>query len=196
MTRAKDTNGTRVVESILTVADHIELMQMGRITAIGLYPDRTVVMHVPTGSPDGPQNLNKLTLLLTVKGLPSGQHDVDSTIIFPSGKGQMSSNNVQINIDRPEEPLNLLMSFTPFQVLAPGEFKLRVTIPGFVAEQSFRIVQRDLTGELMTLANPRQLAPSTPMRLSQPKPTVRKKVVAKSPSNTSAELKKSRKSSS
>lgn len=186
---AKPAMTVRTLESVLTVADHIELMQMGRITAIGLYPDRTVVMHVPTSKSGGPAHIAKLTLLLTVKGLSVGRHMVDSMIVFPDGAGGLAAQRTEVTLDREGAAINLLMSFMPFPVLASGEFQLRVTAKGYQAEASFWIVQRDLLPEITRMANqPMQLLTppadllvtrkaGMPTKPKEPvKPTVRKAV--------------------
>lgn len=150
------------LEASLTVADDIQLMQLGRIMAVGLYPDRVIVVHHAAEVPIGSTQISRLSLLLTVRGLPAGRHLAESTILFPNGKGQLDSRGAPISVQA-ERPINLMMAFAPFPVAAPGEFKLRVRVSGFEVEVSFWIVYRDLTSELAAMTPPPVLHESPPV---------------------------------
>ena len=155
--------GKGKVEALLTVADDIQLMQLGRIMAIGLYPDRVIVMHRPADAPaDAVPALGRLALLLTVKGLPPGEHEVATTIVFPKGTGEMKSQGARVQVDDAGGAINLQMAFSSFPVSAEGEFTLRVELAGCTIEEHFWILHRDLTAALEHLAN------RPPIRAPQP----------------------------
>lgn len=165
------------MESSLTVAEDIQLMQLGKIMAVGLYPDRVIVMHCPPGANFESTHIRSLALLMTLKGLPVGEHEIHMTIEFPNGKGKMEARNSPAIVDRTDASINLMMAFMPFPVVGTGQFTVRASTSGYSAEQHFWVTSRDLTKELAGLPQPAMIA--GPMPTKAPAPTPAKKMTRK-----------------
>jgi len=146
-------------------------MDLGKVMAIGLYPDRVVLMHAPSeGTPA--QGIAKLSLMLTIQGLPKGTFPMRSILVLSNGKEHKNSEETTVtSLGSPTESINMQYRFTPFPVPMAGRFAIRVEIGPYTFEEELQVVQRDLRDSLEAL---------TGLRLSATKPAGKKRTASAS----------------
>ena len=89
---------------------------MGKTMAVGIYADRTILAHVPDHPPPvGVPALAKLHMMLTIQGLPPGEHDAQAQILYPDGSVAPRISPVKVSV-MPGRSANLVFGFSrPFR---------------------------------------------------------------------------------
>ena len=98
-----------------------------------------------------PARLEKLSLMLAIRGLPKGHHTAMLSITFPNGTLKFSANPAQVTVPELGDAINLQLAFAPFEVREPGVFALDVKIAGLTVHETFTILHRDLSQKLTEL---------------------------------------------
>lgn len=122
----------------LFLADAFEVLQTGKVMAMGLYTDKVMVLTVPAHAPEPSKEQPyaiALALLLCVTDLPAGEYKAEFSIELPSG-------GVLQNLPFPAarypvngaEAFNLILKFAPFMAPEVGTY----TLLGRVGDVDFR----------------------------------------------------------
>lgn len=133
---------------ILYVADEFKSLEGGKALAVGLFPDRVVVLNVPRTTPPPTAELPygiPLGLLVCVLDLPAAEVSGSGSIETPTGPSRMSLQRVTLR-GAVGGSANLQMRFDPFLVTAPGTYSFTLSFDGFdplSASFEFRIEPSD-----------------------------------------------------
>jgi len=144
---------TKAVESFFIIADEIAQLAGGKMMAMGIYADRVILLHVaPNHSPGGPAPaLAKLHLMLTMKGLPSGEHDAHAVIEFPDGALGPKVRPLRVTV-LPGLPASVIFGFVPFPMPQEGQYILRLRIADNTIENQFTVRYAQMTPEVAAAA--------------------------------------------
>lgn len=132
------------MDVLLYVADDFKVMENQKLLAIGLYPDRVVVLNATSvkstpPSPDSPSVLEALSFMLCVRGIEPGRRAYSLEVIGPSGKATGAIAPPQTGVVPPNAPLNLAFRFAPYIVTALGKHVVRLTVDGVVLDSDFEV---------------------------------------------------------
>jgi hypothetical protein len=135
------------MKSFFLVADDIQQLAMGKTMAVGIYADHVILLNVPANGPLGVPALAKLHMMLTVRGLPVGEHDARAEIVLPDGSTAPRILPMKISA-LPEQAATFIFAFAPFPVPQEGRYLLRVHVAGETIENDFTIVRAVMPSEM------------------------------------------------
>lgn len=114
----------------LYVADDLRQEISGKVSMIGLYADRVVVLQIPPGSPEPseetPLVIDGLSFLVNIAGL-SGRHRL-SVRFFVDGSSPLSEPQMREADFDPQLSANFAVRIRPFAVATFGRKKVVVTV--------------------------------------------------------------------
>jgi hypothetical protein len=117
------------IEATLFIADLIQLSEGQKMLAVGLYPDRTVVLnHTEPPSPERVALMPSLHLLTTLTGLAPATYRVNISVIGPSGVTVFEGRDGTYPVDGAS--LNLITRGTPFPIAEIGTYRVVTVVNG------------------------------------------------------------------
>jgi len=134
-----------MIKSTLFVADKIELLDTGKVIALGLYTDGRVLLQPPGNGLDTftakePGALPSLSVLLCVTGLEAGTYPAQVGLITPSGANYEPHGGRRANVKvAGAGACNLVLNFAPFLIVETGDYKVRAELMGETLEGSFHV---------------------------------------------------------
>lgn len=124
----------------LFIADYFERLVTGKMLAVGMYPDRTIVLQVPaeTSPPSNEQPYaSDLSILLTLQDVPDGQHD-SHVVIRPPGDGEPSQPLRLPTIKAVSgKSLNVIVNLKPLVIPSAGRYGVELHVGEEVATCHF-----------------------------------------------------------
>lgn len=136
----------------LHVADDLRVEADGKVTAVGLYPDRVVVLLVPADAPPPnkaiPFAFDSVALLINVRNL-GGNHEISIRLgneDDPADFSAVMTRKQVVNFADPARSINLVCKFRPFPVASFGHKVVTVTIDGTDYELPFEVRRGDAPG--------------------------------------------------
>ena len=145
------------MKGLLYVADNFQTLQDGKVLAVGLYPDKVVVMNIPVDAPEPSRELPfgiNLGLLLCLVDLPSDDVAGKITILPPSGHTLAPAMSFAVQA-RAGRSANIVLVANPLLVSEPGLYQVVVDIADLHIAESFEIRmtrQQSSTAALASLA--------------------------------------------
>jgi hypothetical protein len=134
-----------MIKSTVFVADKIELLDAGKVIALGLYTDGRVLLQRPDTGLDAftaeqPGALPSLSVLLCVTGLEAGTYPAHVELVTPSGAGYEQNGGRRANVlVAAAGACNLVLNFAPFLIVETGDYTVRATLAGQTLEGTFHV---------------------------------------------------------
>ena len=134
----------------LHIADHFDTLASGKVLAVGLFPDRVLLIQVPAErqdpSPDAPYGAN-LGLLVTLSEGPGGPVSGDIKVLPPAGLPAVATLAIPELVASDGRSANIIGMLRPLLVPRAGLYTVQATLGGEVASGEFevRIVRADLS---------------------------------------------------
>ena len=129
------------MKGLLYVADNFQTLQDGKVLAVGLYPDKVVVMNIPVDAPEPSRELPfgiNLGLLLCLVDLPSDDVAGKIIILPPSGHALAPPMSFAVQAQAGRSA-NIVLAANPFPVSEPGVYQVVVDIADLHIAESFEI---------------------------------------------------------
>lgn len=126
----------------LQIADHFDLLANGKVLAVGLFPDRVVVMQVPAEAPEPSAELpyaTDLGLLLTLSDAPAAPLEGEVRILSPGdgrAVGVLPFGGLNISGG---QSANILSKLRPLMVQQAGVFTVEAQVGDETARASFEV---------------------------------------------------------
>lgn len=133
----------------LYVADVIELLASGKLVAMGLFPDRKIVLNVPHDAPDPsdemPYGVN-LTLCITISNLEPGEHEIGIQIEDPNGRRVpvFQATRRRVMVGPGQSATNALVPLSPLPATALGTFSVVCSVDDQEHRSTFDLLQHRL----------------------------------------------------
>jgi hypothetical protein len=127
------------MQLFLTVADDIRQLADGKMAAMGLYGDRTIVITTASDAvakmPEVPLGL-RLALLISIRDLECGHHSIEYSLKAPDGSVQPLGDTFKHEVTEDTVGVNLLITAEQFRVPAAGIYVVRCRVDEQVTFQS------------------------------------------------------------
>lgn len=124
------------------IADSFDTLASGKVLAVGLFPDRVVVMNVPADAPEPTAKVpfgTDLGLLLALTDAPIGSINGEVRILPPEGApcvGSMPFGGLQIAVG---SSVNILVQLRPLLVPHAGVYTVEVQVGSDVLFGTFEV---------------------------------------------------------
>lgn len=130
------------MESFFIIADDIQRLPNDKVFAMGIYSDRVLVLNIAPNQQQGSHiAITKLHMLVTMRGLPVGEHDVGAAIVYPDGTSAPKLTPAGMSV-LAKGSAALFFGFAPFPVPQEGRYTLKLEIAGETIENHFTIWYR------------------------------------------------------
>ncbi len=132
------------MKSVLHVADDFRTLNDGKLMALGLYADNVVLINreakqLEALSQGAKPALDKLALLLTIRGLPAGEHTIVPRVLLPDGQEQGTLIEPFSFPIREDRSVNFIFNLAPFVIPQYGDYTLSASVGDFVIDEKFTI---------------------------------------------------------
>lgn len=124
------------------IADTFEVLQNGKVLALGLFPDHVLVVHTQAGEPapsDAAPIGIEASLMMSFSEVDEPTVTGHAVVIPPDSDRPVARTNFEARRQSPGSATNVITKFKPLPVRAPGIFKLQVHVNGHDFEDWFEV---------------------------------------------------------
>lgn len=144
--RATESSTEHTVKFSLYIADRFEAMQNGKLLAVGLFADKTVVLNAALDAPDPTLELPfgvPLSILLSLHALDSQEQLRGSCSVYPPGDlPAVATLPIDVDLSLGPPAINVIATFDLLAIPAIGHYRVTVEVGGQTFSDGFEIQLR------------------------------------------------------
>ena len=176
--RARVTPSANDAQVEFYLADDVRIEADGKVTAVGLYPDRVMVLLVPLDAAEPsreiPYAIDGAAFLVNV-GRLIGEHTVSITVGQPvTGTGDPITRTHTVLFTDPSASANMVGRFRPLLIASFGVKTVTIAVDDVVFVRTFEVRRGELPAEapapLVSVSVPKSATPPARKKGARPSP--------------------------